>query len=461
MRIWFLSSEVAPYAKTGGLGDVAASLPRALTSLGHDVYTVTPLHAATAEMDLDLAPGPKFSTLFGTEELQWEAATADGVWFLRAGDLFDGPVYGEGTEEALRYAAFTQAALTLASELSIVPDIVHANDWPTGLAPLYLGPNGPPTVFTIHNAAYSILGPLPEVGALLDLQPLELGLGGPIEWYGQANFLKAGIARAFRVTTVSPTFARQLLEDPTISGGLQGVLRSRADGVAGILNGIDTRSWDPRTDPSLPAPFSPGRLRGRAMARSALLEQAGLDPGSVLFGNVGRMAEQKGIGLLDPSLPELVEEGLRLVLVGNGELDHVVDGWAERFPEAVWHAPYDEGLARLVSAGTDAYLMPSRFEPCGLGQMYAMRYGSVPVVRLTGGLADSVIDLDEHPADGTGFGFRSFLPESLAKTVRRAMRVFRKSRSDWRRLQRNGMHRDFSWDRAAAQYLDVYDSVLG
>ncbi len=452
MKILMAAAEFSPLARTGGLGEAIGGLSHALARAGHAVTVAIPRYRHLQDLGEARA---------GDDGVRFEVEV-DGVsvWLIDEPEAFDRPgIYGPqpGTgydDQWFRFGRFSARV----RELSESFDVVHLHDAHAAAAALH---NPAPTVFTIHNAAYSILGPLPEVGALLDLQPLELGLGGPIEWYGQANFLKAGIARAFRVTTVSPTFARQLLEDPTISGGLQGVLRSRADGVAGILNGIDTRSWDPRTDPSLPAPFSPGRLRGRAMARSALLEQAGLDPGSVLFGNVGRMAEQKGIGLLDPSLPELVEEGLRLVLVGNGELDHVVDGWAERFPEAVWHAPYDEGLARLVSAGTDAYLMPSRFEPCGLGQMYAMRYGSVPVVRLTGGLADSVIDLDEHPADGTGFGFRSFLPESLAKTVRRAMRVFRKSRSDWRRLQRNGMHRDFSWDRAAAQYLDVYDSVLG
>lgn len=190
-----------------------------------------------------------------------------------------------------------------------------------------------------------------------------------------------------------------------------------------------------------------------------LLEMAGIDDG-VVFGNVGRMSEQKGLGLLDPYLDELVAEGARFVLVGGGELDDMVDGWAARYPQAVWHGPYSEGLNRLVAGGTDGYLMPSRFEPCGIGQMYAMRYGSLPVVRLTGGLADTVVDIDEAPEQATGFGFRSFDSMELAKTIRRAMRLFRTDQPTWVSMQRRGMTIDFSWENAAHSYIKAYDQAI-
>ena len=317
-----------------------------------------------------------------------------------------------------------------------------------------------PVVFTIHNALYPILGPLDEAADLVGADADDRTPGGPIEWYGQAHFLKAGLASADAVTTVSPTFARELSADPSLSGGLEGVINALGHPVVGILNGIDSASWDPSRDPALPLPFSTTRLQGREEARRAILERSGLDPGRMLLGMVTRLTDQKGIALLDPSIDRLVEEGFRLAVVGNGDLDGMVDGWVARNPGSVWHAPYSEDLARLVSAGVDAFLMPSRFEPCGLGQMYAMHYGAVPIVRITGGLADTVVDLDEDPRRATGFGFRSFTPESLIKTIRRAGRIFAHHPVEWRRMQANAMSTDFSWNRAAAGYVDVYQAVV-
>jgi starch synthase len=333
---------------------------------------------------------------------------------------------------------------------------VHLHDAHTGPAALDCPV---PTVFTIHNSAHGIFGPLEETAEVVRSDVRHLQPKGALEWWGQASFLKAGIAGSDRVTTVSPSFARQLTEDGSISGGLDGVLRALPHPVAGIVNGLNPAEWNPRTDPALTAPFTPNRPFPRKATRAALLAESKLTDG-IVFGNVGRMAEQKGLHLLDPSIDQLVAEGMRLVLVGDGELNPTVDTWAERHPHAVWHASYEERLARVVSAGADFYLMPSRFEPCGIGQMYAMRYGAPPVVRFTGGLEDTVIDLDESPADATGFGFREFRSEELVKTIRRAMRIFRRSRAEYRRLQRNGMLTDFSWGAAAQHYLATYDQAI-
>ena len=451
LSVLMATAELSPLARTGGLGEAIAGLSRALSKLDVDVTVALPRYQHLA------AIGTRSTTPAGPV---WETA-ADGyrVWLVDIPAAFDrpgiyGPEPGAGYDDQwFRFGLFSLFVRAAAADF----DILHLNDSHAASA----APLSPvPSVLTVHNAAYSIYGPLEEAGRLLELAPEHLVLGGAIEWFGQAHFLKAGIDQAHRVTTVSPSFARQLTEDPSVSGGLDAVVRARSDSIVGILNGIDTDSWNPGSDPSIPETFSPGRLQGRLAARSALQRVTGLDADGFWMGNVGRMTDQKGIGLLDAHIDELVEEGLRLVLVGNGDLDPMVDTWAERHPAAVWHGTYSEDLARLTSAGTDAYLMPSRYEPCGLGQMYAMRYGSVPIARLTGGLADTVFDLDEHREGATGFGFRSFTAASLAKTIRRAMRVFNKTRADWRTLQRNGMKTDFSWERSARRYLDVYRSVL-
>jgi starch synthase len=445
------AAELSPLARTGGLGEAIAGLSRALASLGVHVTVALPRYQHLESI------GTRKTTEAGSV---WETSgNGYRVWLVDIPEAFARPgIYGPepGTgydDQWLRFGLYSVFVRTIASGF----DVLHLNDSHTAAA----APSSPvPSVLTIHNAAYSIYGPLQESGALLGLASEDLVLGGTIEWFGQAHYLKAGVNRAHRVTTVSPSFALQLTEDATVSNGLDAVLRARSDAVVGILNGIDVASWDPRTDPVLPTRFSPGRLAGRSAARDALHDLSGLDPDGFWVGNVGRMTDQKGIGLLDEHLDDLVTEGIRLVLVGNGDLDPMVDRWMDRHPTAVWHSPYTEDLARLTSAGTDAYLMPSRYEPCGLGQMYAMRYGSVPIVRLTGGLADTVFDLDEHPTTATGFGFRSFESASLAKTMRRAMRIHRKSRAEWRMLQRNGMGADFSWERSAQRYIDVYHSIL-
>ncbi len=444
MNVLIAAAEFSPLARTGGLGEAVAGLAQALARGGHTATVAMPRYQHLH----DLGEPSTIGAVHVWRHIEGDVA----VLLVDDPDAFDRPgIYGPQAGAAYedqwwRFGRFSAAVRKLAAGF----DILHIHDNHPGPAAL----EAPvPTVLTIHNAAYSISGPAAQSAAAADLSPSYAAPMAPLEWFGEANFLKAGIVGANEVTTVSPSFAHQIAIDPDVSSGMDRLLDGRE--VTGILNGIDTTEWNPMDDPHLPEALGDD-LAGRSAARQELLRQAGLSDG-VVFGNVGRMAEQKGLGLLAPALNELIAEGARFVFVGNGELDHVVDGWVDAHPDEVAHLPFSPALAHLVPAGADAYLMPSRFEPCGIGQMYAMRYGAVPVVRLTGGLADTVVDIDEDPDTGTGLGFRPFLANELTKTIRRAMRLIETPL--WRRMQTNGMERDFSWDLAARRYVELYEST--
>lgn len=452
MRVLIAASEYSPLARTGGLGEAVAGIAHGVAAAGHSVRVVI----------------PRYRHLHDFGDRHAGIGAADSLWLYRDSNVevvlvddpesFDRPgIYGDtpgsGYEDQWRrFGRFSAVVAAIAQDV----DVVNLHDAHTGAVALL---TDRPTVFTVHNAVYPIVGPLRDASELLGADEQSTILGGPLEWYGDANYLKAGMALADVVTTVSPTFAKQLLTDPSVSGGLDGVLNARSQLPIGIVNGIDPVAWNAETDESLASMFGPDELGGRLTNREMLLEMAGVNDG-VIFGNVGRMSEQKGLALLDPHLDALVAQGARFILVGSGELEEMVDGWANRHPQAVWHGPYSEGLNRLVVAGTDCYFMPSRFEPCGIGQMYAMRYGSIPVVRLTGGLADTVIDVDENPDVANGFGFRAFEPIEAAKTIRRAMRLFRTDQPAWTSLQQRGMSTDFSWANAARAYIKAYEQAI-
>ncbi len=452
MRVLIAASEYSPLARTGGLGEAVSGIAHGVAAAGHSVRVVIPRYRHLQDIGMRHAGTSYADAFYLHQDGNVEVVLVDDPEsFDREGIYGDMP--GSGYDDQWRrFGRFAAVVAALAHGV----DVVHLHDAHTGAVALLVDE---PTVFTVHNAAYPIIGPLAETRELLGTDEASTTPGGPLEWYGGANFLKAGMALADVVTTVSLTFARQLLADPSVSGGLDGVLNARDTPTIGIVNGIDPIAWNAETDDGLASVFGPDNLDARLANREMLLEMAGIDDG-VIFGNVGRMSEQKGLGLLDEHLDDLVAYGARLLLVGNGELDSLVDGWAARHPQAVWHGPYSEGLNRLIAGGTDGYLMPSRFEPCGIGQMYAMRYGSVPVVRLTGGLADTVIDVDEDPDHATGFGFRSFDSIELAKAIRRAMRLFRTDRPAWASLQRRGMTLDFSWENAARTYIEAYDQAI-
>lgn len=446
MKVLFAAAELSPHVRTGGLGDAVAGLASALARKGHDVTVAIPAYADLSPFGLDLP---------GTTDKTWVELHDDLLRVLayRDDDAFDRPgVYGPdpGTgydDNWWRYGRFSAAIAELAADF----DLVHLHDAHTGAASLLIDV---PTVYTIHNASHHLLGPF---DAAADLLGLDDDTAAAMEWYGQANYLKAGILGADRVTTVSPSYAADLAVEAT-SFGLSGVVASVAHPIAGVLNGIDVVRWDPQTDSVLPADFAIDDMTGRAKTRQALLDDTGLNDG-VIFGNVGRMARQKGLDLLDPIIGHLVDQGMRLILIGNGELDVMVDAWVDNHPGDVLHLPYTEEWARLVSGGADAYLMPSGFEPCGLGQLYAMRYGAPPVVHMTGGLADSVVDVAAGPGEATGFGFTDYSSAGLEEVLLRAMDVYRNDRNTWEQLQHNGMTTDWSWAARSEEYLAIYESI--
>ncbi|MEN8234780.1 MAG: glycogen/starch synthase [Actinomycetota bacterium] len=445
MRILFVAAEFAPFVRTGGLGNAVAGLAHAL-SANHDVTVAVPGYRDVESSGRKM-PGKSWRRHQDreVEVLFWidDAFNRPGVYGPDAASTYE-----DNWERFARFSA-------VAAELAPGYDVVHLHDAHVGAAALLTLTR---TVFTIHNASYPMVGPLGEVVDLLGLGPKASVLGGDIEWFGEANYLKAGIVGATQATTVSPGHARELAVDET-SFGLGGIVRGLYRPIVGVLNGIDTDDWDPAADTLLPEPFTASDLSGREASRRALLAEYGIDDGFIL-GNVGRMSGQKGLGLLEYDLDTLVDEGVRFVFMGNGDLDPMVDAWVARHPRAVAHAPFDEPAARLVFAGCDAYLMPSQYEPCGLGQIYAMRYGAPTIAHFTGGLEDTVFDIDEDPANGTGLVFRSFDHPSFTKTIRRAMRYHGEIPDVWRVMQVNGMGHDWSWDARAVEYEAIYKSVV-
>lgn len=450
MKVLFVTAELAPLATSGGLGDAIAGIAHALDRHGVSVTVLMPRYQMLGEIG-EARPGEGPARALYSHQLGnlRVLLVDDPKSFDRPGIY--GPEAGSAYEdEWFRWSRFCRVAAALSGQF----DLLHLHDAQTaGVALL----SSSPTVLTLHNAAYPVLGPAVGVEALFSENPEAATL---LEWFGDANLLKAGVLAADQVTTVSPGYARQIAVDPEVSSGLNDYLAALPNAVVGIMNGIDTGRFDPALDATLPGTFSIRDMSGRASARAALVDRSGLDGGGMLFGMVGRMTGQKGLELIDPILSEMVASGFRLVAVGNGEEDDRVDAWAAGYPQAVWHAPYSQALARLVWAGGDSYLMPSRFEPGGLGNLYAMRYGAPPVVRLTGGLADTVVDADADPTRGNGFGFEEYEPAELESTLRRAMGVFREDPHRWRQLQIRGMETDWGWDPAARKYLDVYRTVL-
>jgi len=445
MKILFASAEFSPFVRTGGLGNAVAGLAHSL-SADHDVTVAVPGYRDADTPGRKMAGKPwRRHTDDDVEVLFWldEAFDRRGIYGPDAASSYD--------DNWERFARFSVAV----SEIAAGFDVVHLHDGHVGAVALK---TDTPTVFTIHNASYPMTGPLGPALEALNLPTDVSGLGGAIEWFGEANYLKAGIVASSQVTTVSPGHARELTVDET-SFGLGGIIRGLERPIIGILNGIDTDDWDANHDPMLPKPFTATNPAGRAVARTMILSRTDLEDGFIL-GNVGRMSGQKGLALLEYDLDALVAEGARFVFMGSGDLNRMVDSWVDRHPTAVVRLRFDEPASRLVFAGADAYLMPSQYEPCGLGQIYAMRYGAPPIAHFTGGLQDTVFDIDEDTKNGTGFVFRSFEHPELTKTIRRAMR-YRMALPDlWREMRINGMTRDWSWDARAEEYEAIYDAIV-
>ncbi len=477
MRVLFAASEVAPLSKTGGLADVAQALPKALTRLGHDIRVLTPayfgllarLQGKRLVGSLDLR-GHSFSIWEGTIEpggaILWLAHCEE--LFLRGGSLYTDAAGVEYADNALRFGLYSELVARLAlgqTDVAWLPDVVHLNDWHTGLAAAWLhgAESAPGTVFTIHNLAYQG-NYKPEAVAALGLHPSWLTPAG-MEFHGQASFMKAGLIYANALTTVSPTYAREI-QTLEFGAGMDGVLRGRASALTGILNGIDDDTWNPATDPHIERRY---RLTdvgaGKRFNRRALRERLRLaDDDSLLAIYIGRLAHQKGVDLFLEPAAALDHVELQFALLGAGDpgAEKSFAGLAATRPGRVAATiGYDEGLAHLMEAAADVLLMPSRYEPCGLNQMYSQRYGTIPVVRRTGGLSDTVVDVTPAAlADGTATGivFDHADAGGIAWGVERAL-ALRRDPAAWRGLQRNGMQRDFSWSRTAGQYVELYESL--
>ena len=474
MKILFVASEVAPLAKTGGLADVAGALPLALKTLGHDVRIIMPGYGSVLDK-------------FKTEATPWSVQLLiNGLWQegqFRRTDLQGIPVYlldhpgyfqreglygtaeGDYPDNGERFGFFCRAVIDLLPRLDFAPDAIHLNDWQTGLIPVLLRTErrydpffaATGTLFTIHNLGYQGLFGQPILGAL-GLNPALNTIDG-LEYYGWISFLKGGILFSDIVTTVSPTYCREI-QQPEQGLGFDGILRHCRHRLFGILNGLDTELWDPQHDAALAAPFHAGNLRGKTANKRALQKELGLSvtPGRPLLAMVTRLATQKGLDLLQDAWHDLLQRDLQLVILGTGERVYMdwLEARADSDPDRLAiRLSFDDGLARRIYAGSDLFLMPSHYEPCGLGQMIALRYGSLPLVRHTGGLADTVRDPELAPLQANGFSFMTTDSDAMLSALDRALTLFG-DRKAWLKMVKCGMQEDFSWEQAAEQYLVHY-----
>jgi starch synthase len=479
LRVLFVTPEVRPLVKTGGLGDVANSLPAALRRLGVDVRLLVPGYPSVLEGVKNKRLRARFSSLAAGEVRLHSAVMPDNgvpVWVVeypplyeRDGGPYQDPYGHDWVDNAQRFALLSKVAAILgdgANPLPWRPDVVHCNDWQAGLAPAYLHympGRRPATVVTIHNLAFQGIYP-PGTATLVGLPPESFHMEG-VEYYGNLSFLKAGLYYADAITTVSPTYAREI-QTEALGMGMHGLLAHRSGHLTGILNGVDQDEWNPAADAYLAQPYDAGRLAAKAASKRALQERLGLtpDPDAPLLGIVSRITHQKGVDLLLEIAPGLVAAGAQLAVLGKGEhqLEAAFKKLAHRHPKAVGAVMgFDEGLSHQIEAGADMFLMPSRFEPCGLNQMYSQRYGTPPVVHATGGLADTVVDTTaETLRDGTatGFVFHNMIADEFHGCILRAIDAYG-DKGIWRRIQRNGMGRDFSWRRSAEEYLALYEKL--
>ncbi len=475
MKILFAASEVVPFAKTGGLADVAGSLPAALRDLGHDVRVIMPKYRSVDQSGIDLEEtGKKVHARVGDtirigDLLVGTMPSGVPTYLVRYDPFFDraglyGTAKGDYPDNASRFIFFSRAILDAMKSLDFWPDVLHLNDWQTGLAAFYLKTykgasryDEVASLFTIHNLGYQ---------GLFQHHDLPLtGLGREhftpegIEFYGKINFLKAGLISADLLNTVSLKYAREI-KGPEYGFGLEGVLRKRARRLSGILNGVDYTFWNPETDVLIPAQYSSQDLQGKRECKKALLKEFGLsrESGRPLIGCVSRLTDQKGFDLISDLEKDLPGLDIALVVLGAGEPKYqgVLSRLSEKYPDRFGvKVGYDNRIAHLIEAGSDFFLMPSKYEPCGLSQMYSLKYGTIPIVRATGGLDDTIINFSQKRRSGNGFKFKEFSPEKLLSTIRRALSVYRK-KPLWDVLVQNAMMCDFSWSRPAGEYEKLY-----
>jgi starch synthase len=475
MKVLFAASEAMPLVKTGGLADVVGALPKALAKRGVEVTVTLPKYGEISKDITDRAEYLGYTFV----QMGWRRQycgvleiVEDGIRYLLLDNEYyfnRGYLYGYG-DEAERFAFFSFAVLESLQVLTEMPDIIHCHDWQTGLIPMLLrtryanrpGYRDIRTVFTVHNLKYQGVFSRELLQDLLSAGD-DLFTGDKLEFYGAASCMKAGLRFADKLTTVSPTYAREI-QTETYGEKLDGLLRERAGDLYGIVNGIDTDEYDPMKDPNLPVPYRDSRSKKR-LNKIALQQELGLDVDGLvpLIGVVSRLVDQKGLDLIVEALPGIMEEHVQLAILGAGEpaLEATLHDAVNRYPGrlAVWFG-FNEGLARRIYAGSDMYLMPSKFEPCGLSQMIAMRYRSVPIVRETGGLCDTVESFNEYTGTGNGFAFGPAAANDLLFTVRRAL-FFYQDENAWAKILANGAKRSYGWENSAREYERLYRELAG
>lgn len=479
LSVLFAASECVPFAKAGGLGDVVAALPAALAELGHDVRIVLPRYGTISTEGMTRHPSPlgvplglgeAFCAVYETRL----PGTRVPVYFLEHEQLFGARNYlydppgRHAVDNLARFTFLSRGALQLGKMLGFTPDVVHVHDWPTALVPLYLNTleasghyRRTASVLTIHNLAYQPKFPADQM--YMTQLGWDMFREDGLEDHGAINPLKGGLYHATMLTTVSPSYSREIRTREG-GAGLDHVMRFRGADLVGILNGIDERVWDPRTDVHIPVHFGPEDIGGKAICKRALQRELGLPERRVpLLGVISRLSFQKGIDLVVEALDRILALDVQLILLGSG--DPKLEAWLrerssrqdDRFRAVIG---YSEPLAHRIEAGVDFFLMPSRFEPCGLNQMYSQRYGTLPIVRATGGLLDTVVSYDPSTGEGTGFLFGEPSADALLDAVRWAVETYRERPEHFRAMQLRAMQRDFSWAKSAGQYEELYRWAL-
>ena len=488
LSILFVSSEVVPFAKTGGLADVSAALPQVVRELGHDIRIIMPKFAAVSDRkfkihdikrltDMPLALGDR--TLLGSVKSSFltNIKTKVQVYFLSNEELYcRSDLYVDPkTKEAWpdnddRFIFFCRGVIQTLILLGWKPDIIHINDWQSGLIaallktefadePLFKNTK---IVFTVHNAAFQ--GIFPASSFEKTGLPEKAFKPEGVEYHKGINLLKAGLNYADQITTVSPTYAKEIRSSKEYGYGLEGVFKKKSRKTVGILNGMDTTVWNPEIDKLIPATYTVDTLEEKQENKKALCEHFKLpyDPALPVIGIVSRLADQKGFDLIKEKLVDLMKMDLQIVVLGAGEkkYEDLFTKAAKKYKKKMGvHIGFDEDLAHLIEAGSDMFLMPSKYEPCGLNQMYSLRYGTLPIVRSTGGLADTVEDLTEKPKSGTGFVFNDYSSKQMLSAVKRAVAAF-KDEKIWKAAMKRAMKKDFSWDASAKKYIDLYKKLL-
>ncbi len=484
--IFFLSSEVAPFAKTGGLADVSFSLPQAIKELGHEVRVMMPKYGFISERkfgiheiirlrEMEIPVGDKLqkgnakaSFIVGQKMKVQIYFLENEFYYNRDGLYVDPKTKTDYPDNDERFIFFCKGVIEVLKKLGWCPDIIHCNDWQTALVPVYLKTiykDDPffkkvKTVLTIHNIGYQ--GIFPKESFLKSGLPDEIF--PEIEHNGNFNFLKAGILYADAITTVSPTYAKEIISDDEFGAGLSNVLRKRKKDFYGVLNGVDYSVWSPENDKFIPVPYNIQTIESKYENKKALLRYFGLpyDEDVPVVAQISRLVEQKGFDLIAEIADEMMKLDIEYVVLGTGEprYEEMLEGLKKKYPKKVGvHIGFSEELAHLIEAGADMFLMSSRYEPCGLNQIYSLRYGTVPIVRKTGGLADTVEEFNPGTGKGTGFLFEKYSGQELLKALKKALMIY-KNKKAWMKLMKNGMTKDFSWSASAKKYVELYEKLL-